>query len=222
MKKRKYIEDSLFYRIFNFSYLALKLNVYFTALNSALFLLCLFSSLRADTLIVFSLSFLTVGPSLLTFFKLFGEGDSNDIRFMEVLRTFKSVFIKGLRFSLIIGFLIVWFVALLVFLLNQTHLLVLLPLFITFGVISLSTVLLTMKLVSDSDVVSWKQTFHTSFQLSWQRLYISFIISIVVVALIYLMYYRAILGFLVLFSLGFTYVYHIINRIYFTLEETNK
>lgn len=219
MKKRKYIEDSLFYRLFNFLHQALKINVYFTILNMALFLLCLFSSLRADTLLIFSLSFVTVGPSLLALFKIYGEGNSTEVTLMEVLRTFKAVFVKGLRYTLMLGFLVLWFVAMLVLLLHQRNLLVLFPLFLTFGVTALSTVLLTMKLVSKTETITWKSALHTSFQLSWQRLYISFIISIVIVGLIYLMYYRAVYGFLIVFSLVFSYIYNIIDRVYFTVEE---
>lgn len=222
MKKRKYIEDSLFYRLFNFLYAGVKLNIYFSMLNLVLFLLCMFSSLRADTFFIFFLSFVTVGPSLLALLKTFADGKYESITFLEFFQLFKGFFLKGLVYSFLIGFLMLWFVSFLSFLLYQPYALLLLPLFVTFGVSALATIVLAMQLLVEDEQKSMKERFHISFQLSWRKLFLSYFIAILITALIFVMYYRAIYGFLVLFSLVFYYVFKINERMYLVSEENKK
>jgi len=219
MKKRKYIEDSLFYRLFNFLYAGVKLNIYFSMLNLILFLLCMFSSLRTDTFFIFFLSFVTVGPSLLALLKTFADGKYESMTFLEFFQLFKKYFLKGIVYSFLIGFLVLWFVS---FLLYQSYALLFLPLFVTFGVSALATIVLAMQILVENEQISMRQLFHISFQLSWKKLFISYFIAILITALIFVMYYRAIYGFLILFSLIFYYVFKINERMYLASEENKK
>ncbi|MDE1548817.1 hypothetical protein [Jeotgalibaca caeni] len=213
--KKTFIEDKLFYRFFNATYRYLKLNLYHTLFTVFFFISCNFLVVKGDTLFLFVLTAIPLGPSFMSMMESVErykrEQELPNLR--QYAKQMVHYFSSGVVFSILLAMNLLWFFMTLLFL-QQTNLgVVLLPVFFTFGSITLATIITAMVLKVNQPTLHFVPALKEAFFLNLKQVLVSYFYSVLIIGLLFVMYYRPVLGFLVLTSVVVTYLYNISTQI---------